>query len=63
MTNELGESRTETRKQQKAIHGDVGRGEGGGEGGGRLESEEGERRQRGMGAGEWVRGVEQGIKF
>ena len=62
MTNELGESRTETRKQQKAIHGDVGRDEGGGEGGG-LEGEEGERRQRGMGAGEGVRGVEQGIKL
>ena len=31
--------------------------------GGGLEGEEGERRQRGMGAGEGVRGVEQGIKL
>ena len=65
VTNEVGESRTETRKQQKAIHGDVGRGEGEGEGegGGGLEGKEWEGRQRGMGAGEGVRGVEQGIKL
>ena len=53
MTIELGELRTKTRKQQKAIHGDVGRGEGGGEGGGGLEGEEGreDRGEWGLGRG------------